>query len=104
MRLFIDCLVAAIALEHLWFLVVEMFLWERPTGLKLFQMSEGVARSTSLLACSHGLYNGFLCAGLLWSLMLPPMMALPVKTFFLTCVSVAGIFGGITVLRHMFVV
>jgi putative membrane protein len=94
-------LVVLIALEHLWFLVLEMFLWRRPTGLRVFRMTKEQAEATAVLAANQGLYNGFLAAGLLWG---RATEALPVQHFFLGCVLVAGIFGGLTVSRRILVI
>lgn len=90
-------LVAFVALEHLGFLVLEMFLWRGPVGQRIFAMSAADAALTAPLAANQGLYNGFLAAGLLWSLWLGNTpMARDVATFFLACCLVAGIFGGFT--------
>lgn len=94
-----NTLVALIALAHVWFLVLEMFLWQKPLGLKTFQQTPEMAASTAVLAANQGLYNGFLVAGLVWSLTLPSPFALSVKTFFLACVLVAGVYGGATAKR-----
>ena len=100
MQLAATVLVALVALAHLYFLVLEMFLWNTPYGHKTFAMTKERADATASLAKNQGLYNGFLAAGLLWSL-LPhePGMALQLKLFFLGCVLVAGIFGAITASR-----
>jgi putative membrane protein len=90
-------LVALIALEHLGFLVLEMFLWQTPTGLKIFALSPEEAKLMAPLAANQGLYNGFLAAGLAWSLFAPVSMARPLGIFFLSCVIIAGIYGGISV-------
>jgi putative membrane protein len=86
-------LCAFVALQHFAFLVIEMFLWKRPFGRKLFQMSEQLANDSAPLAMNQGLYNGFLAAGLVWGLVRDDAAIL---TFFLACVIVAGIFGGLT--------
>ena len=91
------------ALEHLWFLVLEMFLWTRPIGLKTFRNTVDRAQQSATLAANQGLYNGFLAAGLLWGLCQPvPGFALQITVFFLGCVVVAGVFGAITVSRRIF--
>jgi putative membrane protein len=101
----LDILVGVVAVEHLWFLVLEMFLWRRPIGLRTFRQSEDQARASAPLAANQGLYNGFLAAGLVWGLLAsPPGFAASIKTFFLTCVVVAGIFGALTVSRRILVV
>ncbi len=86
----LDVLIALIALAHLWFLVLEMFLWSKPYGRKTFGMSPEQAAATAVLAGNQGLYNGFLAAGLIWSLFAPGVAT---KTFFLSCVAVAGLYG-----------
>jgi putative membrane protein len=100
-----NVIVALVALEHVWFLVLEMFLWTRPIGLRTFRQSEEKARASAALAANQGLYNGFLAAGLIWGLLAsPPGLAVPVKLFFLTCVVIAGVFGARTVSRRILVV
>ena len=96
MKLVADLLVALVALLHVWFLVLEMFLWDKPLGLKTFRQTPENAAITKVLAANQGLYNGFLAAGLLWGLWLGAAGA-PVKLFFLGCVVVAGIYGAATV-------
>lgn len=91
----IKILVALIALEHLWFLVLEMFLWTEPIGLRTFGLTPEIAEQSATLAANQGLYNGFLAAGLFWSLFLG-VEGFPQKIFFLSCVVVAGVFGGMT--------
>ena len=100
-----DVLVAVVALLHAWFLVLEMFLWTKPLGLKTFRNTPERAQASATLAANQGLYNGFLVAGLVWGLVTsPPEQALAVKTFFLGCVITAGVFGAATVSRRIFVV
>lgn len=95
-------IVVFVALEHLWFLVLEMFLWTRPLGLKTFRNSPEAARQSATLAANQGLYNGFLAAGLLWGAFHPvPAVALQLRVFFLGCVVVAGVFGAVTVSRRI---
>ncbi len=89
-------LVVLIALLHLYILVLEMFLWDKPSGLKAFGNTLEKARLTKVMAQNQGLYNGFLAAGLLWSLYAPESYALALANFFLACVLVAGIYGGLT--------
>jgi putative membrane protein len=87
-------LVALTALLHVGFLVLEMFLWSGPTGRKVFRMSAGQAEATRVLAANQGLYNGFLAAGLFWSLAHgDAAFALQLKLFFLVCVIIAAIYG-----------
>jgi putative membrane protein len=92
-------LCALVALEHLYFLVLEMFLWTRPAGRRAFGLSAEDAERTRTLAANQGLYNGFLAAGLVWSLFAPEWLAL--RLFFLCCVIVAGVFGAATVGRKI---
>ena len=95
--------VVLVALEHLWFLVLEMFLWTRPIGLKTFRNTVEKAQQSATLAANQGLYNGFLAAGLLWGGFHPDLpVGLQITSFFLGCVVVAGIFGAITVSRRIF--
>ncbi len=89
-------LIALVAFLHLCFLVLEMFLWDKPLGLKVFRQSLKTAQASKVLAMNQGLYNGFLSAGLLWSLLVNEY-ADPLKIFFLSCVILAGVFGAITV-------
>ena len=96
-------LAALIAAEHLYFLVLEMFLWTKPAGLKAFGQTKEAAEATRVLAANQGLYNGFLAAGLAWSLVAGPALERPVRTFFLLCVLVAGIYGGLTAARKILV-
>lgn len=95
--------VAIVALLHLVFLVLEMFLWTTPFGRRTFHLSDAQARSSAPLAKNQGLYNGFLAAGLIWGL-LANACALEIKFFFLACVIVAGIFGGLTAQRSILMV
>ena len=95
MRTAANVLVAVVALEHLWFLVLEMFLWQKPIGLKTFGLTPEFAEQSATLAANIGLYNGFLAAGLIWGL-LRKRDAFPIKVFFLGCAITAGVFGGIT--------
>lgn len=82
---------------HLWFLIFEMFLWETELARKTFKMSADLAKSSSVLAKNQGLYNGFLAAGLIWAMVTTdPSLAFQLKVFFLSCVTVAGIYGAMT--------
>jgi putative membrane protein len=99
-----DVLVLVVALEHVWFLVLEMFLWTKPLGLRTFRHSAEAARASATLAANQGLYNGFLAAGLVWGLLAPAGLAFPVKVFFLACVVVAGVFGALTVSRRILLI
>jgi putative membrane protein len=95
-----DVAVALVTLLHLYFLVLEMFLWTRPFGMKTFGLTREFAQASRALAANQGLYNGFLAAGLGWGLFLGGDN--PVKLFFLGCVIVAGVFGGFTASRKIF--
>ena len=98
-------LVAIVALEHVYILALEMFLWTTPRGLKAFGMTPAQAQATRVLAANQGLYNGFLAAGLVWSLLQPdPGFAWQIKLFFLGAVVVAGLYGGATASRKIFVI
>ena len=97
-------LVALVAIEHVYILVLEMFLWTTSRGRKAFGTTPEFAEATKVLAANQGLYNGFLAAGLFWSLMAPATYALPLAIFFLACVVVAGIYGGLTASRRILVV
>ena len=93
-------LVVLVALEHLYFLYLEMFQWTAPRGMKAFGTTKETAESSKVLAANQGLYNGFLAAGLLWSVVYPdPSIGHQIAAFFLGCVIVAGLYGGITVKR-----
>jgi putative membrane protein len=96
-------LIILIALLHLYFLVLEMFLWDKPFGLRVFHQSLEAARASKPLAMNQGLYNGFLAAGLVWGLILGEE-GIAVKVFFLACVVVAGVFGGLTVSRRILLI
>jgi len=95
MKKLADGLVAFVALEHIGFLVLEMFLWTEPVGLRTFNLTPELAQQTAALAANQGLYNGFLAAGLIWGL-LRKTDGFAVKVFFLSCVVVAGVFGAVT--------
>ena len=90
-----NVLVAIVAIEHLYILVLEMFLWTKPMGMRAFSLTPEFAEQTAVLAANQGLYNGFLAAGLIWGLILKDD-GFSVRVFFLSCVIVAGIFGAIT--------
>jgi len=95
-----NILVALVAVIHIYILVLEMFLWEKPAGRKAFKLTADFARETRVLAANQGLYNGFLAAGLLWGLWLGES-GVPVTLFFLSCVLIAGIFGAMTASRKI---
>lgn len=92
--------VGLVALLHLYFLVLEMFLWTKPLGLKTFRNTPEKAEMTRVLAANQGLYNGFLVAGLVWGLWLGSAGS-QVKVFFLGCVIVAGVYGAWSVSRRI---
>ena len=100
MRTLADVLVGLVALLHLYFLVLEMFLWTRPLGLKVFRNTPDKAETTKVLAANQGLYNGFLVAGLAWGLWLGGD-GFQFKVFFLGCVIVAGLYGAWSVSRRI---
>lgn len=87
--------VGLVALLHVYFLVLEMFFWDKPLGMRIFRLTPEFAKASKPLAANQGLYNGFLAAGLLWGLSLGAAGD-PVKIFFLICVIVAGLFGALT--------
>ena len=95
MKLLANLFVVLVAVAHLWFLTLEMFLWTSPIGLRTFQMTAEVAASSAVLAANQGLYNGFLAAGLMWGLVARDG-AFAIKVFFLSCVIVGGVFGAYT--------
>jgi putative membrane protein len=91
-----------VAALHIYILILEMFLWRTPRGLRSFGMTQEVADSSAKLAANQGLYNGFLAAGLLWGLFFYGVVSgRPILTFFLACVILAGIYGGATVNRRI---
>ncbi len=97
--------VTLVALLHVYFLVLEMFLWQTPFGMRTFGTTPEVAAAFAVLAANQGLYNGFLAAGLLWALVSYGVVrGRAILTFFLLCVGVAGVYGGATAnLRILFV-
>jgi putative membrane protein len=98
-----NIVVALVAFLHVYFLVLEMFLWDKPLGLRVFGHTKEAAVSSKVLAANQGLYNGFLAAGLFWGLSLGPGGA-GIKVFFLCCVLIAGIFGAVTASRKILIV
>ena len=98
MDILANIVIGFVAVLHLGFLVLEMFLWNKPFGMKTFNMTKAVADSSAALAANQGLYKGFLAAGLIWGL----WSGLPsVKIFFLACIILAGAFGGLTAKRSI---
>jgi putative membrane protein len=98
MTIIANIVIAVVAILHLGFLVLEMFLWNHPVGRKTFKLTKEVSESSATLAANQGLYNGFLAAGLIWGLLSGEFS---VKLFFLVCVFIAGIFGGFTAKRSI---
>jgi putative membrane protein len=97
-----NTLVALVAALHFYFLVLEMFLWTKPLGLRTFRNSLEKATDSAVLAANQGLYNGFLATGLVWGLLQGiPGFAFQIKMFFLLCVIAAGIYGAATVSRRI---
>ena len=95
-----EILLAVVALQHLGFLVLEMFLWDKPLGMKVFRLTPERAAASKALAANQGLYNGFLAAGLVWALALGAD-GRHIAVFFLNCVLVAGVFGAATVSKRI---
>ena len=100
MSIIADVVVGLVALIHVYILVLEMFLWDKPAGLRAFGQTKEAAASSKVLAANQGLYNGFLAAGLLWGLALGAN-GTSVKVFFLSCVLVAGVYGAATASRKI---
>lgn len=98
MRIAADIAVIVVALLHTLFLVLEMFLWTKPAGRRIFGLSQELANASASLAANQGLYNGFLVAGLVWGLLRRDSA---IQLFFLGCVIAAGIFGAITAKRSI---
>ncbi len=90
-----------VALLHIAFFVLEAFLWTKPTGRRIFGLTPEVAEGSKALAANQGVYNLFLAAGLIWSIVAPAPCALGIRVFFLSCVIVAGIVGAITAKRSI---
>ena len=99
MKIIADIFVVITALLHFGFLYLEMFLWDKPFGMKTFRMTAEQAKQSKTLAINQGLYNGFLAAGLVWGLVTGNDA---VKIFFLICVTLAGILGAMTVSKRVF--
>ncbi|PHM20631.1 MAG: hypothetical protein CK604_06855 [Curvibacter sp. PD_MW3] len=100
MSLIANTVVGLIALLHVYILVLEMFLWDKPAGLRAFGQTQEAATASKVLAANQGLYNGFLAAGLFWGLSLGAS-GMGVKVFFLGCVLVAGLYGAATANRKI---
>ena len=98
-------LVGLVALEHVYILVLEMFLWTTPRGRRAFGTTPQFAAESKTLAANQGLYNGFLAAGLLWGLLHPSAeVGRQIQIFFLLCVLVAGVYGGLTAKRSILLI
>ena len=105
MQIAANVVVGLVALLHIYFLVLEMFLWTKPLGLRTFSQSLQKAQDSAVLAANQGLYNGFLAAGLVWGLVHPvAATAFQIKVFFLLCVVVAGLYGAWSVSRRILIV
>ena len=105
MHTFVLLLVGLVAIEHLYFLYLEMFAWTKPRTLRAVGTTAEFAEASKSLAANQGLYNGFLAAGLIWSLLHPdPMIARQLQLFFLGCVLIAALYGGVTVKRSILLV
>lgn len=100
MQIAANIAVGLVALLHLYFLVLEMFFWDKPLGRRVFGLTLEFAAASKSLAANQGLYNGFLAAGLVWGLVLGAAGD-PIKLFFLGCVIVAGVFGAVTASRKI---
>ena len=98
MNIIVNIITGVVALLHIGFLTIEMFLWDKPTGRNVFHTTAEFAAQSETLAANQGLYNGFLAAGLIWGLFAGDS----VKIFFLGCVIIAGIFGAFTVSKRIF--
>ena len=100
MSLAANIVIGLIGVLHVYILVLEMFLWDKPAGMRAFGNSQAAATATKVLAANQGLYNGFLAAGLFWGLSLGAA-GFGVKVFFLLCVFVAGLYGGYSASRKI---
>ena len=93
MNILANILVVIVAFLHIGFMILEMFLWNGPTGQRIFAMTPEMSAATAVLAANQGLYNGFIAAGLLWGV---SSNRIDLRVFFLSCVVLAGVFGGIS--------
>jgi putative membrane protein len=98
-----NLVIAVVALLHVWFLILEMFLWDKPSGRRAFGLTAEFAAQSKVLAANQGLYNGFLATGLFWGLWMG-RNGTDIKLFFLGCVLIAGLFGGFTASRKILVI
>jgi putative membrane protein len=102
MQIAAAALVTIVAALHVYFLVLEMFLWRKPFGRRTFGMTQEMADSSAVLAANQGLYNGFLAAGLVWGLLAYGVASgRAILTFFLVCIIIAGVYGAATVSRRI---
>jgi putative membrane protein len=102
MGILANAVVAVVAAFHIYFLILEMFLWTKPAGLRVFGLTPEQAAASAVLAANQGLYNGFLAAGLIWGLVQPtPAFAFQIKVFFLLGVIIAGVYGAVSVSRKI---
>ena len=104
MNVVAQVLVGLVAVIHAYIVVLEMFLWTTPRGMKVFATEPEFAKKSATLAANQGLYNGFLAAGLVWGLIVAEPVAFQFKVFFLLCVAVAGLYGAATVSKRIFFV
>jgi putative membrane protein len=105
MQLFTNIMIGIVAIQHFFFLVLEMFLWQKPLGRKTFRLTAEQAKETAVLAANQGLYNGFLALGLVWSLIYPSdYFARHLALFFLGCVILAAFYGGYSVGRKILLI
>ena len=100
MTIVANVIVGLVAVLHIYFLILEMFLWDKPMGLRAFGQTLEKAQASKVLAANQGLYNGFLAAGLIWGL-IQGAAGFEIKTFFLCCVLVAGLYGAATASRKI---
>ena len=102
MNYLIIALTGFIAVLHLYFLYLEMFAWTTPKGLRIFRNDADFAKKSAVLAANQGLYNGFLAAGLIWSIFAIGLEGQHLRVFFLSCIVVAGLYGGYSVSKKIF--
>ena len=100
MQLLANIVIGFVAFIHIYFLVLEMFFWDKPLGLRAFGQTKEAAAATKVLAANQGLYNGFLAAGLIWGLSMGSA-GTSTKVFFLVCVVIAGLYGAATANRKI---
>lgn len=104
MTLLAQILVGIVAALHFGFLILEMFLWNTPRGRASFRTTREFAAESATLAANQGLYNGFLAAGLVWSLIAADPVGFQAKAFFLPCVIIAGLYGAATVNKRILLI